>query len=124
MAYILVTDDSSFLRRITCGILKRAGHRIVEAVDGVECLQLIAQEKPDVVFLDLVMPVMDGMAVLKTLQEQNHAGPVIVLTADIQETVRQECLQMGARFFLNKPPKEADVLQALEGVLEQNGENT
>ncbi len=117
MANILVTDDSSFLRRRTCSILKSGGHNITEAVNGIECMNQIKQGAPDVVFLDLVMPEMDGLSVLAALKEQAHPVPVIVLTADIQDTIRDECLQLGAVGFINKPPKEAEVLNALDVAL-------
>jgi len=121
MANILVTDDSLFLRRITCKILNDAGHQTTEAKNGVDCLQHIAQDSPDVVFLDLVMPEMDGFGVLKALKEQHHAVPVIVLTADIQESVRIECLALGAVAFINKPPKEDLVLKTLSFTLDAIG---
>jgi len=123
MADILVTDDSSFLRRRTCSILKAAGHHITEATDGIECLQQIKDNKPDIVFLDLIMPNMDGIAVLKTLKQQAHPIPVIVLTADIQETVRNECLALGAVAFINKPPREETVLQILNTILNDESTN-
>jgi len=121
MANILVTDDSSFLRRRTCNILKAGGHHITEAVNGIECMYQIEQDGPDVLFLDLVMPEMDGLAVLLALKEQGHPLPVIVLTADIQDTIRDQCLQLGAVGFINKPPKEDEVLNALDVALNKKG---
>jgi len=121
MANILVTDDSSFLRRRTCGILKAAGHSITEATDGIECMQQIKDNKPDLVFLDLVMPKMDGIAVLKALNEQDNPTPVIVLTADIQDTVRNECLALGAVDFINKPPREEIIFQILDTLFNDQG---
>jgi len=121
MAKILVTDDSNFLRRITCSILNGAGHHIIEAENGVECMKLIEQEQPDVVFLDLIMPEMDGLSVLASLKALANPVPVIVLTADIQRSTKNECLQLGAAGFLNKPPKEDEVLQALQFILKAKG---
>lgn len=118
MAHILVTDDSNFLRRRTNAILMGAGHAISEAGDGIECLRSIAENRPDVLFLDIVMPNMDGMAVLKELKDQGSQMPVIVLTADIQKTVKNECLQLGAAGFINKPPNEEQVLEALDIALQ------
>jgi len=117
MAHILVTDDSAFLRRITCRILQAAGHRITQASNGLECLRLLAQEEPDAIFLDLVMPEMDGITALKQLREDGNTTPVIILTADIQDSVKEECLQWGAAAFLNKPPKEEQVLSALNHII-------
>ena len=117
MSRILVTDDSNFLRRRTCAILKEAGHEVSEAANGNECLAAIAEESPDVLFLDLVMPEMDGFEVLRTLKEAALDFPVIVLTADIQESVKSECIHLGAIAFLNKPPKPDEVLAELNRVL-------
>lgn len=117
MAHILVTDDSTFLRRCTGTILKAAGHTIAEASNGVECLEQLSSGTFDLLFLDLVMPEMDGMAVLNTLKEAHDPIPVVVLTADIQESVRQECLQLGAAAFINKPPKEDEIRAALDTIL-------
>ncbi|MDX8396461.1 MAG: response regulator [Mariprofundaceae bacterium] len=117
MAKILVTDDSGFLRKRTCAILKNAGHEVFEAENGEQCLEKLADIQPDCLFLDLIMPVMDGFEVLKTLQDAKNTIPVIVLTADIQESVQKECLGYGASSFLNKPPKESEVTDALNKAL-------
>jgi len=119
MARILVTDDSTFLRRRTCSILKEAGHDILEANNGNTCLEAVAEHAPDALFLDLVMPEMDGFGVLQALKDANYHIPVIVLTADIQESVKTECLELGAVGFLNKPPKTDEVLAALTIALDQ-----
>ena len=121
MAKILVTDDSSFLRHGICKMLKEAGYYIIEAVNGIECLRQIENEQPDVVFLDLVMPEMGGLEVLNVLKEQTHPVPVIVLTADIQVSIKNECMQLGAVGFLNKPPKENEILHALTLILKAKG---
>ncbi len=119
MARILVTDDSNFLRRRTCAILKEAGHDILEADNGNACLEAIAEHSPDALFLDLVMPDMDGFEVLQTLQDAAYHLPVIVLTADIQDTVKTECMKLGAVGFLNKPPKTDEILATLAIALDQ-----
>jgi len=113
MARILVTDDSNFIRRITCNILRDAGHDIIEADNGNTCLQAVAEHAPDALFLDLVMPEMDGFEVLQALHDAECHIPVIVLTADIQDSVKTECLNLGASGFLNKPPKADKVMAAL-----------
>jgi len=119
MARILVTDDSNFLRRRTCAILKEAGHDILEADTGNACLEAITEHSPDVLFLDLVMPEMDGFEVLQALQDAAYDLPVIVLTADIQDTVKTECMKLGAAGFINKPPKTDEVLATLAMALDK-----
>jgi len=68
-----------------------------------------------------VMPEMGGLEVLNVLKEQTHPVPVIVLTADIQVSIKNECMQLGAVGFLNKPPKENEILHALTLILKAKG---
>ena len=119
MARILVTDDSNFLRRRTCAILKEAGYDILEADNGNACLEAITEHSPDALLLDLVMPEMDGFEVLQALQDAAYDLPVIVLTADIQDTVKTECMKLGAAGFINKPPKTDEVLATLAMALDE-----
>ncbi len=121
MAHILVTDDSNFLRRRAIAILKEAGHDISEAADGKECLERIASQQPDLLFLDLVMPELDGFGVLRELKAQGNPLPVIILSADIQQGVKQECLELGAAAFLHKPPLQADVCEILDTIFPSTG---
>ncbi|MDX8398282.1 MAG: response regulator [Mariprofundaceae bacterium] len=113
MATILITDDSSFSRRIIKKTIATTGHDIIEAANGIECIEQIKQHDPDVLFLDLVMPEMDGFETLKELQRLNIKIPTIVLTADIQDGVAKKCMDLGALAYLNKPPKQDELLAAL-----------
>jgi len=117
MAKVLVTDDSKFLRNRICKILDSDKHKILEASNGLECMQIIASESPDVIFLDLVMPEMDGFEVLESIRNQHINIPVIVLTADIQDGITERCMELGAIAYLNKPPKQDELLAALEYAL-------
>ena len=117
MSRVLITDDSQLTRRILRAILEAAGHEVMEASNGNIALELIAQDAPDCVLLDLLMPGMDGFEVLSTLNERGIDIPVIVLTADIQETARKKCIRMGAVDFLNKPPNDDELKAAMEKAL-------
>ncbi len=103
MGTILVCDDSLFQRRILRSIVEKNGHTPLEAVNGHECLEIAKTKKPDLIFLDLLMPDYDGFSVLKTAREDGLNIPIIVITADIQDITRDDCLKLGARAFLNKP---------------------
>lgn len=103
MALILIVDDSSTTRKAILQIVKADGHEALTATNGREALEIIAATPPDCILLDLIMPEIDGLEVLKALRERRSKIPVIVLTADIQEIVRQECLELGATEFINKP---------------------
>jgi len=112
MGMILVCDDSLFQRRILTSIVEKNGHTPLEATNGYECLEIIKENKPDLIFLDLLMPDYDGFSVLKDAGEQGLDVPIIVITADIQDITRDDCLKLGARAFLNKPVNhdEADAV--------------
>ncbi len=110
MARILIIDDSSYMRRMIRSILSTDGYEIFEAEDGLKGMQATKSNAPDCILVDLIMPGVDGLKVLNALHEEGSNVPVIVLTADIQESVRAQCLALGATAFINKPPKE-DVLR-------------
>jgi len=117
MVKILVTDDSKFLRNRICKILNSDKHEILEACNGLECMKIISNQFPDVIFLDLLMPEMSGFEVLESMQDQKINIPVIILTADIQDGIAERCMKLGAIAYLNKPPKQDEILAALECAL-------
>lgn len=121
MARILVVDDSLSARWIFVRMLKAGGHEVLEASSGRQAVKKTVSYKPDCMLLDLLMPEMDGFEVLNILKRKGLTIPVIVLSADIQETTRTKCLELGAVDFLNKPPEEAELLDAVKNVLGSKG---
>jgi len=117
MALILTIDDSMYMRKKMISILKEDGHEILEAEDGVIGLQMADSHKPDCILLDLIMPEMDGLKVLKSLHESGSKVPVIVITADIQESMQKKCMELGAYAFINKPPKKDELRNAVNNIL-------
>lgn len=113
----LVIDDD---RAIVAGVqmrLTHAGFDVVVAHDGPAGLLKIKTDKPDIVLLDVRMPTMDGLTVLHELQN-DPAGikpPVIMLSASLQD--RQTALDAGAHYFLTKPYRSSDLLDAVSCVL-------
>lgn len=103
MPMLIVADDSMFQRFQSAKIAKEAGFEVIEAKDGAECLRLLRENRPDVLLLDLNMPDPGGVAVLEALAAEASDVRVCVVTADIQETTKARCLELGARAFLNKP---------------------
>lgn len=122
MPKILIVDDSSFQRRTIRRALAEAGYQIIEASNGRQAMQLVAAEAPDCILTDLIMPDMDGLTALETWHKEGLTIPVIVVTADIQESTRQECRRLGAWAFINKPIKEDEVRQAVERALRREKE--
>ena len=117
MAKILSIEDSAYQRRKIARILLAQGHEVVQATNGREGVEMVASTSPDCILLDLIMPEMGGMEVLQELSGQGSRVPVIVLTADIQETTRAACKELGAAAFVNKPPQENELGGAIERVL-------
>jgi DNA-binding response OmpR family regulator len=112
MSRVLVVDDSSVVRGFLQNYLSQDGHEVITANTGEDALEVISRQNVDLVFLDLLMPGMSGVDVLRTLSESPNRPPVIVLTADIQDTTRTEVMELGAAEFLSKPPAPEDVRRA------------
>ena len=117
MAKVLVIDDSSFQRKWISKTVQALGHTTVEAVDGQKGLEAVASEKPDCITVDLNMPNMDGLEFLTHLESAGQHGPVIVVTSDIQEETKAQCLRLGARAFVNKPFKPSQLRDVLDDCL-------
>ncbi len=119
MSLILIIEDAWFTRRTLMKILQKEGYEMIEANNGREGLEIIEERSKDIkcIILDMLMPEIDGLGVLKKLQELNLNIPTIVLTADIQESTRKQCLQLGATAFLNKPPKSSELLETITNVI-------
>lgn len=119
MAKILVTDDSSSTRSAVSEALRERGHEITEAANGSEALKALETDMPDGIILDLLMPEMDGVTALREIRRLGLQVPVIILTADIQDTTRDIVEGLGVRAFINKPIRDlkkfaADIESALE----------
>jgi CheY-like chemotaxis protein len=117
MSRILIIEDSSQVRRLTREVLEADGHTILEAEDGLKGLKSVAAEAPECILLDLIMPDIDGLKILKILRQQGSKIPVIVITAHVRETIRKQCLAFGAAAFIGKPPIEAELRNAVKKVL-------
>ncbi len=110
---ILIADDNQVDRKILMRILQNQGHEILDAENGQEAVALFKAESPDIVLLDVIMPVMDGKEAARQIKD--HAGedlvPVIFLTSMTDAYGLAECLESGGDDFLNKPYNSV-VLQA------------
>lgn len=102
-ARILIVDDSSLARRTTRQALETNGYTVEEACDGAEAIERYFLQPHDLVILDMVMNGMYGLDVLAKLRELNPQARVIVATADIQDSTRQQARDAGAVAFVNKP---------------------
>ncbi len=121
MAKILVVDDSMFSRSMLKKVLEKNGYEVIEASDGREGLKIIIEENPDFVFTDLLMPEMDGIKLLTSVKEKNLRIPIAVVSANIQDSIRQQCLELGAIEFFTKPPDIEKLQKHLEEYLAKGG---
>jgi len=110
---ILIIDDSRLARSKISRVLIDNGYDVSQAENGRDGINSIGDVHPDCVILDLLMPGMDGFQVLEELGEKGNTIPVIVLTADIQKTSRDRCVELGAMDFLNKPPDNDELLSVV-----------
>lgn len=113
---VLVVDDSGFMRRRVVKIVASAGHQVEPAKDGADALEVCARWLPELIVTDLLMPEVDGFDLIAALKQPGSPYreiPVIVLSADIQETSRERALELGAATFLNKPPRVHDLIGAI-----------
>jgi twitching motility two-component system response regulator PilH len=120
MLQILVVDDSFTTRSIIARLIgDRYQLTLVES--GAKALDLVGRQPFDLVLLDLLMPEMDGFETLARLKQAVPNLPVIILSADIQETSRRKVLEVGALAILNKPPKQPELIAAIEEVIASAG---
>lgn len=116
-AKILIVDDSALARRTVRATLEELGYTVEEASDGAQALERYFIVHPDVVILDMVMNGMYGLEVLAKLRELNPAVRVIVVTADIQQSTREQVRAAGAAAFLNKPINRQELTLLVAAVL-------
>ena len=122
MAKILIAEDEYHIRKLLVDILAAAGHDIVEAENGGIALEQAWSEHPDLILLDVMMPVMDGFGVLQGLRENffTEDTPVILVTAVNPEDAEQQGMDLGVQHFIAKPlvpdMVEAAVRSALRGI--------
>jgi len=117
MATILIVDDSKFQRAFLKKALATDGHHFLEAENGQEGLRAARREQPDCILADLIMPGTRGLSLLEGIRESGSPVPVIVVTADIQHQVREQCLALGARAVLHKPVDPETLRQTVTEIL-------
>lgn len=116
---ILVADDEPFVLRSIEYTLSRAGYTVITAVDGEEALGKIRVENPDLVFLDIQMPRIDGNEVCRQLRSDPERKDlyIIVITAKGQESERLFSLQCGASEYITKPYSPRKMLERVKEIL-------
>ncbi|HYR25275.1 MAG TPA: response regulator, partial [Aquabacterium sp.] len=109
---VLVVDDSLTVRRVTQRLLSREGYRVALAKDGLEALEMLAQERPSVVLSDIEMPRMDGFDLVRNIRADQKLAdlPVIMITSRIAQKHRDYAQELGVSHYLGKPYGEEELL--------------
>lgn len=112
---ILVVDDTLFMRVKLKGLLEKWEHQVVgEAANGLEAVEKFKELGPDIVLMDITMPVMDGIVALKKIKAFDEKATVIMVSALGQESSVMEAIRAGACNYLVKPIQDNKLQQLLE----------
>lgn len=114
---ILVVDDETMVRELLSRFLALRGYQVQSAVNGPEAIAMIGESKPDVVVLDLLLPDMSGIEVLRLLRKKEYAGGVILLTGNHNEELLEEAWALGPQEVLGKPVDLERLLTAVQLVM-------
>ncbi len=112
MAKILLIDDSRLIAHVAKTILTKRGHKVILAQDGLAGMEAAKSEQPDLILLDLIMPVMDGYQVCQELKEEESTKeiPVIMLTSKAEPADKVKGLEIGALDYVTKPFDEGELV--------------
>jgi DNA-binding response OmpR family regulator len=116
MTTILVVDDEPIVREVVAKYLKREGYRTLEAADGTRARELVEQEAPNLVVLDLMIPGTDGLSLCRWIRSSSQL-PVIMLTARGEEADRIVGLELGADDYVTKPFSPRELVARVRSVL-------
>jgi CheY-like chemotaxis protein len=113
---VLVVDDDPSVRRLVCDVLQAYGYSTVDASDGFSALRMLQSERPDCVVLDVMMPGLDGHAVLTRIRESDGGSdlPVVMLTAAADDAQAWQAWSEGVDYFLAKPFDPDELLHFLD----------
>jgi DNA-binding NtrC family response regulator len=118
-ASILIVDDDAGLRGLYRIILEKAGYEITEASNGADALKELVNRTPDVIIMDMLMPMLGGEAMMKRIQQMPALQDMKIVVITAYPRFRESAEFMRANQFLVKPVKPDEVLEAVELVLSQ-----
>lgn len=119
MARILIAEDNAEIRTLVSGILVEEGHKVGVANNGQQALDMIMDDAPDVLVLDIMMPQMDGYTVLKEIKSSGtrEGMKILILTAKTSETDWVRGYKLGADAYLTKPFDTDELVNGIEDIL-------
>jgi two-component system cell cycle response regulator DivK len=123
MARILLVEDQEMNRDMLSRRLKKRGYEVSMAVDGAEGVEKARSEAPDLILMDMSLPVMDGWEATRTIKgdEATRAIPVVALTAHAMSTDREKAMEAGCDAYETKPVDLPRLLETMEKLLEGRG---
>lgn len=113
MTKVLIIDDSIFTLHHYAELIARLGCEVVTAESGADGLDMFAEQRPNIVLCDLMMPEMDGFEVLEKLMPLKIPTAFLFMTADIQNNTRKKALELGAQDVIAKPVTELSLREVL-----------
>lgn len=114
---ILIVDDSPLIHSLLRKTLEAQGHEVVgDAKNGKEAVELHEQLNPEVTFMDITMPIMDGIEAARTIKNKNPKANIIMLSAMGDDEIVNEAKQIGIDIFLKKPFNDYKIISALSKV--------
>lgn len=117
MPTVLVVDDAAFMRMRAGKLLVQNGYQVLEAENGLDALNMYMQHKPDLVLMDITMPVMDGITALKEIRQADPQAKVVMLSAMGQQAMVIESIKAGARDFVIKPYEPGNVMASVRKLI-------
>jgi two-component system chemotaxis response regulator CheY len=117
MPRVLVVDDAAFMRLNLKNILKDDFEVAGEAENGKEAVELYQELDPDIVTMDITMPVMDGLEAIKAIHDIDPKAQIVVCSTMGQQKIVIQAIEMGAKDFIVKPFKKDRVMEALKKLL-------
>jgi CheY-like chemotaxis protein len=123
MPSILIVEDNEFSRDMLARRLERKGYQVLNALDGVEAIRVAQSRLPDLILMDLSLPVVDGWQAARQLKDAPDTChiPVIALTAHAMAGDREKALQAGCDEYETKPLDFASLLEKIRSLLERKG---
>lgn len=114
MPKILLVDDAAFMRMRCAKLLTENGYEVAEAENGQEAIQKYHLHKPDLVLMDITMPVMDGISATREIKQADPGAKVVMVSALGQQTMVIEAIKAGAKDFVVKPFEPDKILTTVK----------